>query len=61
MTRKSEFRVSLHIFPDLLQDEEKFTNYFRMSFESFKKLTRFVRESVSKNNTNYRTDIGGEY
>jgi hypothetical protein len=56
---RREFGIFTHLYPDLLQDE-KIANYFRIGFESFKKLTNFVSESVVKQNTNYRRAIGGE-
>jgi hypothetical protein len=47
------------VYPNLLQDEEKFSNYFTMCFEFFK-LTSLVHESVSKHCTHYRPAIGEE-
>jgi hypothetical protein len=41
----------LYMNLDFLQDKEIFTNYFGMCFESFKKLTGLVHESVVKQNT----------
>jgi hypothetical protein len=44
---RHEFDVFTHLYLDLLQDG-KIANYFRIGFESFKKLTSFVSESVVK-------------
>jgi hypothetical protein len=57
--KRPEFSVFTHLYPDRLQDEEKFTNYFRTGFESFKKFTRLVCKSVMrKQNTNYNQATG---
>jgi hypothetical protein len=37
--KRLQFGVFMHLYPDLLQDEEKFTNYFKMALVFFKMLT----------------------
>jgi hypothetical protein len=58
--RRPHFGVFMHLYPDLLQDEEKFTNYFKMVLVFFRKFTCLVRESDVKQHTIYRRAICAE-
>jgi hypothetical protein len=49
-----------HLFPDLFNDEKKFYNYFRMSFNLFFTLNSMIVDEVSKQKTNYREAISSE-
>jgi len=52
-----EFRIFSHLYPDLLEDEEKFNGFFRMNIEQFYRLSQLVAEDIRKQNTNYRRAI----
>ena len=55
-----EFRIFSHLYPGLLEDEEKFHGFFRMNIEQFYCLSQLVGEEIRKQNTNYRRAISPE-
>jgi len=58
--KRPEFGIFSHLYPDLLEDEEKFHRLFRMNIEQFYRLSQLVREEIRKQNTNYRRAISPE-
>jgi hypothetical protein len=52
--KRPEFGIFSHLYPDLLEDEEKFHGFFRMNIEQFYCLSQLVGEEIIKRNTNYR-------
>jgi hypothetical protein len=55
-----EFGIFSHLYPDLLEDEEKFHGFFRINIEQFYRLSQLVAEDIRKQNTNYRRAISPE-
>jgi len=55
--KRPEFGIFSHLYPDLLEDEEKFHGFFRMNIEQFYRLSQLVGEKIRKKNTNYRRAI----
>jgi hypothetical protein len=55
--KRSEFGIFSHLYPDLLEDEEKFHGFFRMNIEQFYRLSQLVEEEIRKQNTDYRSAI----
>lgn len=53
-SEKGELSVLL---PDLLEDEERFFIYFRMSVNSFNELHNYIKHEIEKQNTNWRNSI----
>jgi len=58
--KRSEFGIFIHLYRDLLEDEEKFHGFFRMNIEQFYHLSQLVAEEIRKQNTNYRRTISPE-
>jgi len=58
--KRPEFGIFSHLYPDLLEDEEKFHGLFRMNIEQFYCLSQLVGEEIRKQNTNYRRAITPE-
>jgi hypothetical protein len=58
--RRPEFGIFSHIYPDLLEDEQKFNGFFRMNIEQFYRLSQLVGEEIRKLNNNYRRAISPE-
>jgi hypothetical protein len=58
--RRPEFGIFSHLYPDLLEDEEKFHGFCRMNIEQFYHLSQLVGEEIQKQNTNYRRVIPPE-
>jgi len=58
--KRPEFGVFSHLYPDLLENEEKFHGFFRMNIKQFYRLSHFVGEEIRKQNTNYRRAISPE-
>jgi hypothetical protein len=48
------FGILSHLYPDLLEVDEKFHGFFRMNIDQFYRLSQLVGEEVRKQNTNYR-------
>jgi len=48
-----------HLYPDLLEDEEKF-RFFRINIEQFYRLSQLVGKEIQKQNTNYKRAITSE-
>jgi hypothetical protein len=57
---RPESGIFSHLYPDLLEDEEKFHDFFRMNIEQFYHLSQLVGEEIRKQNTKYRTAISPE-
>jgi len=55
--KRPEFGIFSHLYPDLLENEEKFHGFFRMNIEKFYRLSQLVGEEIRKQNTNYRRAI----
>jgi len=58
--KRPDFEIFGHLYPDLLEDEEKFHVFFRMNIEQFYRLSQLVGEEIQKQNTNYRRAITPE-
>jgi hypothetical protein len=58
--KRLEFGIFSHLYPDLVEDEEKFYGFFRMNIEQFYRLSQLVGEEIRKLNTNYRRAISPE-
>jgi hypothetical protein len=55
--KRTDFEIFSHLYPDLLEDEEKFRRFFRINIEQFYRLSQLVGEKKKKQNTNYRRAI----
>ncbi|KAG7168586.1 hypothetical protein Hamer_G021493 [Homarus americanus] len=53
-TKGPNFGSFSHLFPDLVNHQDKFYNFFRMTVENFKKLVDLTGSSRRKMTTNYR-------
>jgi hypothetical protein len=58
--KRPEFGIFSHLYPDLLEDEEKFHGFFRMNIEQFFHMSQLVGEDMRKKPTNYRRVIPPE-
>jgi hypothetical protein len=58
--KRPEFGIFSHLYPDLLEDEEKFRGFFRMNIEQFYRLSHLVGQEIRKQNINYRRAISHE-
>lgn len=56
--KRQEYGEFHHLFPDLLEDEQKFFNYFRMSSEKFYDLLKIL--DIQKEDTTFRKAISAE-
>ena len=52
--KKTRIRNVLHLYQNMLKDEEKSHGFFRMNIEQFYRLSQLVGEEIRKQNTNYR-------
>ena len=59
-SRRAQFGTFAHLFPDLLNNPDKFHDFFRIDKEKFKQLVELLRLSIQKQNTNYRRAIEAE-
>ena len=59
-TRRPEFGSFAHLFPDLINNPEKFYDFFRITTEQFKMLVELIGSSIRKKNTNYRLAVRPE-
>ena len=57
---RSEYGEYHHLMPQLREDEEKFRDYFRMSSSTFDSLLEYIKEDITKQNTNFRNSISAE-
>jgi len=57
---RPDFEIFSHLYPDLLEVEEKFHGSFRMNIEQFYRLSHLVGEEIQKQSTNYRKAITPE-
>ena len=55
--KRSEFGIFSHLYPELLEDEEKFYGFFRMNIEQCYRLSQLVGEEIRKQITNYKKAI----
>ena len=58
--KRPEFGIFSHLYPYLLENEEKFHGVFRVNIEQFYSLSQVVGEEIRKQNTNYRRAISPE-
>jgi len=58
--KRPDFAIFSHLYPDMLEDEEKFHGFFIMNIELFYRLSQLVGEEIQKQNTNYRRAITPE-
>lgn len=58
--KRNEFGEFHHLFPDLLKDNSKFFQYFRMSQEKFYELLNHIKPLIEKQNTRFRRSISSE-
>lgn len=56
--KRQEYGEFHHLFPDLLEDEQKFFKYFRMSSEKFYDLLKIL--DIQKQDTTFRKAISAE-
>ena len=59
-SRRPEFGSFGYLFPDLVNNPEKFYDFFRMTTEQYKMLVELIGPSIKKQNTNYRLAIRPE-
>jgi len=50
--KETRFEIFSLLYSDLLEDEEKFHEFFRMNIEQFYHLSQLVEEEIQKQNTN---------
>jgi len=58
--KRPDFEIFSLLYPDLLEDEEKFHGFFRINIKQFYRLSQLVAEEIRKQNTNYRRAITPE-
>ena len=58
--KRPDFEIFSNLYPDLLEDEDKFHGFFIMNIEKFYRLSQLVGEEIQKQNTNYRRAITPE-
>ena len=58
--KRPDFEIFSYMYPDPLEDEEKFNGFFGMKIEEFYGLSQLVGEEIQKQNTNYRRAITPE-
>lgn len=58
--KRSEHGEYHTLFPDLLNDDTKFFQYFRMSQDKFNYLVDILKPHLLRQNTTYREAIGPE-
>jgi hypothetical protein len=62
--KRLEFGTFSHLYPDLLENEEKFHGVFllikRMNIEQFYRLSQLEGEEIRRRNTNYKRAISPE-
>jgi hypothetical protein len=58
--KRPELGIFSHLYPDLLEDGEKFHGFFRMNIEQFYRLSQLVAKEIRKQNTDYRRAISPE-
>jgi hypothetical protein len=56
-TKRPDFGAFSHLFPDVLNDPDKFFGFFRITTESLKKLADLTGIAVTEMDTNYRRSI----
>jgi len=59
-TKRPEFGIFRHFYPDLFEDEEKFHGFCRMNIEQFYRLSQLKGEEIRRRNTNCRRAISPE-
>jgi len=59
-SRREGFGELRNLLDDLLEDEERFWRYFRMSSDTFKYILELIHASIKKKNTNFRRSISPE-
>jgi hypothetical protein len=59
-TKRPEFGMFRQIYPDLLEDENKFHGFLKMIIERFYRLSQLVGEEIRKQNIKHRRAIPPE-
>ena len=55
--KRPEYGIFCHIYRNMLEDEEKFHDFFRMNIEQFYRLSQLTGEEIRKQSTKYRRAI----
>jgi len=58
--KRPVFETLSHLYPDLLEVEEKFHGFFKMNIDHFYRLSHLVGDEIQKQSTNYRRAITPE-
>ena len=58
--KRPDFEIFGYLYPDPLEDEEKFHGFFRMNIVQLYRLSQLVGEEIQKQNINYRRAIKPE-
>jgi len=57
---RNEKGVFTNLFPQLINDPEKFHQYFRMSYDQFSFLHNLIKDDIKKQNTQFREPVPSE-
>ncbi|KAL4120277.1 hypothetical protein QTP88_012999 [Uroleucon formosanum] len=57
---RNEKGVFTNLFPQLINDPEKFHQYFRMSYDQFSYLHNLIKDDIKKQNTQFRAPVPPE-
>ena len=58
--KRPDFEIFSYLYPDPLEDKEKFHVFFRMNIEQFYRLSQLVGEEIQKQSTKYMRAIAPE-
>lgn len=58
--KRDEKGIFINLFPQLINDPEKFHQYFRMSYGQFTDLHNLIKDDIKKQNTKFRTPVPSE-
>jgi len=53
---RNEKGTFVNLFPQLINDPEKFHQYFRMSYDQFTYLHNLIKDHIKKQNTQFRAN-----
>lgn len=57
---RNEKGIFVNLFPQLINDPEKFHQYFRMSYNQFTDLHNLIKDDIKKQNTQFRAPVPSE-
>ncbi|XP_001946487.2 protein ALP1-like [Acyrthosiphon pisum] len=57
---RNEKGVFTNLFPQLINDPEKFHQFFRMSYDQFSYLHNLIKDDIKKQNTQFRAPVPSE-